>query len=105
MIIESKMIHFLYFGLRCIRRGTARRIYAIEFRPSVKTFPTSKISLEYDLPMMPKDVESMMLSIYRIAIKAMAFNSFLYLLIELIERNEMGKIKTHIYVAARFESE
>jgi len=39
------------------------------------------------------------------AIKAIEFNSFLYLLIELIERKEMGKINTHIYVAARFERE
>lgn len=46
--------------------------------------------------MIPNDVENMMFSIYRMEIKAIEFNSFLYLLIELIERKDMGKINTHM---------
>lgn len=96
MIIEIIIIHFLYFGLRWIKRGLATSRYAIEFRPSVKTLPTSKISLEYDFPTIPSDVEIIIFRMYRMAIKAIEFNSFLNLLIEFIERKEIGKINAHI---------
>jgi hypothetical protein len=95
----------LCLGFKCKIRGDAVNRYAIEFRPSVNTFPTSKISPEYDFPLMLKRVEIMIFKMYKTPMKAIELISFLNFNPVSITKNETGRIKIQIVVDAKLDNE
>ena len=102
---ERITISRLCLGFKYKISGAAVNRYAIEFNPSVKTFPTSNISPEYDFPFIFNSVEIIIFRIYKAPINAIELISFLNLASESITKKEIGKIKIHIVVEAKLDNE